>query len=131
MAADHVQTFFVLHGDINRDRAVNGSDFAILAGNFGKTGMTYAQGDVNGDGSVNGSDFAILAGNFGNTLPATAPAVVATTQSATAKADPVITADPAPAPVSPPAAAAPVKRRAAPAPRPRVTPPLPRRVLRK
>ena len=43
MTADQVQTFFVLHGDINRDRAGNGSDFAILAGNFGKTGMTYAR----------------------------------------------------------------------------------------
>jgi hypothetical protein len=31
--------------------------------------MTYAQGDLNGDGSVNGSDFAILAGNFGKTVP--------------------------------------------------------------
>jgi hypothetical protein len=32
-----VLDFFVLSGDINRDRSVNGSDFAILAGNFGRT----------------------------------------------------------------------------------------------
>jgi ELWxxDGT repeat protein len=70
MASDYVLDFFVLTGDITRDRSVNGTDFAILAGNFGKGGMTYAQGDLNGDGSVNGSDFALLAGNFGRTLPA-------------------------------------------------------------
>jgi uncharacterized delta-60 repeat protein len=57
-----------LPGDINGDNAVNGSDFAILAGNFGKSGMSAAQGDLNGDGAVNGSDFAILAGNFGKTV---------------------------------------------------------------
>jgi hypothetical protein len=32
--------------------------------------MTFAQGDLNGDGNVNGSDFALLAGNFGNAVPA-------------------------------------------------------------
>jgi hypothetical protein len=73
---DFVFEFFVLEGDINRDRAVNGSDFAILAGNFGKTGMLFAQGDLNGDGSVNGSDFALLAGNFGKSVPVPAAATV-------------------------------------------------------
>jgi ELWxxDGT repeat protein len=61
--------FFALAGDVNRDRFVNGTDFAILAGNFGRTGRTYAQGDLNGDGVVNGSDFAILAANFGKSVP--------------------------------------------------------------
>jgi uncharacterized delta-60 repeat protein len=69
MAADATLAFFALAGDVNRDRSVNGTDFAILARNFGKTGMTYAQGDLNGDGSVNGTDFAILAGNFGKSVP--------------------------------------------------------------
>jgi hypothetical protein len=69
LPSDRVVDFFVLAGDVNRDRAVNGTDFAILAGNFGKSGMTYSQGDLTGDGSVNGSDFAILAGNFGRSLP--------------------------------------------------------------
>jgi uncharacterized delta-60 repeat protein len=58
-----------LPGDVNLDGAVNGSDFSILAGNFGKTGMTYGQGDLNGDGRVDGSDFSILAGNFGKSAP--------------------------------------------------------------
>ena len=81
MAGDAVRDFFSLAGDINRDRAVSGTDFAILAGNFGKSGMTYAQGDLNGDGFVNGSDFALLAGNFGRTVPAPAAALTAAKSS--------------------------------------------------
>jgi ELWxxDGT repeat protein len=86
LAADVTFNFFVLTGDINRDRSVNGSDFAILAGNFGKTGQSYATGDLNGDGAVNGSDFATLAGNFGRSLPAppAAAAVVTATSPAAA-----------------------------------------------
>jgi ELWxxDGT repeat protein len=88
MAADYVFDFFILTGDMNRDRSVNGSDFAILAGNFGKSGKTYDKGDLTGDGSVNGSDFALLAGNFGRTLPAppaSAVAVAAPSTPATAQ----------------------------------------------
>jgi hypothetical protein len=68
--------FFVLASDLNRDRTVNGTDFSLLATNFGKSGRTYADGDVTGDGTVNGSDFSILAANFGKSLPA--PAMAAT-----------------------------------------------------
>jgi subtilisin-like proprotein convertase family protein len=108
MVADHVFDFYVLAGDINRDRTVNGSDFAILAGSFGKTGRTYAQGDLNGDGSVNGSDFAILAGNFGKSVPAPAAAV-------TTSVTPAVTTAPRIATVATPA-----KRPAAPRRRPRL-----------
>jgi hypothetical protein len=73
LAATYTFDFFVLAGDINRDRRVDGSDFSLLAGNFGRSGMTYGQGDLTGDGAVNGSDFAILAGNFGKSLPAPVP----------------------------------------------------------
>jgi hypothetical protein len=83
LAADYVLNFFVLAGDINRDRSVNGTDFAILAANFGRTGQPYAAGDVNGDGFVNGTDFAILAGNFGKTIPAP-PVAVASAAAAAA-----------------------------------------------
>jgi hypothetical protein len=83
MAAGYSFAFFALAGDLNRDRAVNGTDFAILAGNFGKAGMTFAQGDLNGDGSVSGSDFAMLAANFGKSLPA-APALVSASAAAAA-----------------------------------------------
>jgi hypothetical protein len=100
LAAASVTNFFALTGDINRDRAVNGSDFAILAGNFGRTGMAYAQGDLNGDGSVNGSDFALLAGNFGKSVPAPAAALT-TAGVTTATATAVTTANAAPpAPVA-------------------------------
>jgi hypothetical protein len=55
-----------LAGDANRDGSVNGTDFALLAGNFGvASGADWGRGDFNGDGAVNGSDFALLAGNFG------------------------------------------------------------------
>jgi hypothetical protein len=59
-----------LDGDANLDGRVNGSDFALLAGNFGRSGRTWFFGDFNYDEVVNGSDFALLAGNFGRTLPA-------------------------------------------------------------
>ena len=64
-----VLDFFVLAGDFNRDRAVNLSDFTILANNFGQDGRTFSQGDANYDGVVNLSDFTILANRFGTTLP--------------------------------------------------------------
>ena len=55
-----------LSGDANRDGTVNGSDFALLAGNFGlQSGADWSRGDFNADGAVNGTDFALLAGNFG------------------------------------------------------------------
>ena len=47
-------------GDINGDGSVNGSDLALLLGNWGGSGT----GDINGDGTVNGGDLAILLGNW-------------------------------------------------------------------
>jgi hypothetical protein len=76
LAAAFTAEYFVLAGDINRDRRVDGNDFALLASNFGKTGRTYAQGDLNGDGRVDGSDFAVLAANFGKSVSPPAPAAV-------------------------------------------------------
>jgi hypothetical protein len=55
-------------GDANFDRRVDGSDFALLAGNFGRTGRDWTAGDFDGNGSVNGTDFALLAGNFGRSV---------------------------------------------------------------
>jgi hypothetical protein len=104
--------FFILTGDVNRDRMVNGTDFAILAGNFGKLNATYGQGDLNGDGAVDGSDFALLAGGFGKTMPAPV---------AGAAPPPVSGAASASRPVPGKQAAPPVRRhRPAPAPTPRV-----------
>jgi autotransporter-associated beta strand protein len=70
-----IQISYTLYGDINQDGVVNGTDFGILAGNFGHsvTGG-WEQGDLNYDGTVNGTDFGLLAGNFGKS--ATGRAVI-------------------------------------------------------
>jgi hypothetical protein len=73
LAANHVLNYFALAGDINRDRMVNGTDFATLAANFGRTGRTYGQGDLNGDARVDGADFATLAANFGKSVAPPTP----------------------------------------------------------
>jgi autotransporter-associated beta strand protein len=64
---------YTLYGDINLDGFVNGTDFGILAGNFGKnvTGG-WEQGDFTFGGKVNASDFGLLASNFGKTASGTA-----------------------------------------------------------
>jgi hypothetical protein len=54
-----------LYGDANLDGVVNGTDFALLAANFGTSANEWAQGDFDYDGIVNGSDFGDLAANFG------------------------------------------------------------------
>jgi hypothetical protein len=74
---------------------VNGSDFSLFAGSFGRTGLVPFSGtDFTGDGAVNGSDFAILAQGFGRSLPPRA-GVVTSEPAAPAPA-------PAPAPVTAP-----------------------------
>jgi hypothetical protein len=52
-------------GDINKDRQVNTTDLATLAGNFGRSG----NGDLDFDGDVDGSDVAALVWSYGNTCP--------------------------------------------------------------
>ncbi|HBO43939.1 MAG TPA: hypothetical protein DD670_08410 [Planctomycetaceae bacterium] len=58
-----------LPGDANGSGAVDADDAKILASNWGKSGMTWADGDFNTDGVVNAIDAAILAAHFGATLP--------------------------------------------------------------
>jgi lysophospholipase L1-like esterase len=78
LSSGQIELFYTLYGDINLDGVVNGTDFGILAANFGRSVSNgWEQGDFNYDGSVNGSDFALLAANFGQsdagvavTLPA-------------------------------------------------------------
>jgi hypothetical protein len=54
-------------GDATGDFKVDSADFAIIAANYGKTGVTdgFASGDFNYDGTVNGLDFNALATNYG------------------------------------------------------------------
>ncbi len=69
-----------LPASANLEGTVNGSDFSILAANFG-TGLTnWDEGNFLYGSSVDGSDFSALAANFGQgstTLIAAAPAPVA------------------------------------------------------
>ncbi len=63
---------YTLFGDSTLDGTVNGDDFSVIAGNFGKTSpgisnilASWLMGDVTLDGIVNGDDFSVVAGNFG------------------------------------------------------------------
>ncbi len=63
---------YTLFGDSTLDGIVNGDDFSVIAGNFGKTSpgisnilASWLMGDVTLDGFVNGDDFSVVAGNFG------------------------------------------------------------------
>ena len=48
--------------DFNGDGIVNGSDLALLLGDWGRKGSAY---DVTGDGILNGADLSILLGTWG------------------------------------------------------------------
>jgi hypothetical protein len=54
-------------GDLNGDRIVNASDFALLVPAFGKPGGGGA--DIDGDGDCDTADFTMLIQNFGLVCP--------------------------------------------------------------
>ena len=56
-------------GDCNGDRAVNGSDLAVLLAQFGQAIAPGTAADINGDGMVNGADLSTLLSNFGASCP--------------------------------------------------------------
>jgi hypothetical protein len=60
-----IELKYTLLGDANLDGTVNGSDFSILAANFGLGVTNWDQGDFLYGSSVNGADFSALAANFG------------------------------------------------------------------
>src|SRR6202453_1842045 len=60
-----VELRHTLLGDANLDGTLNGSDFSILAANFGLGVTNWDQGNFLYGSSVNGSDFSALAANFG------------------------------------------------------------------
>jgi hypothetical protein len=82
-------SFYRLYGDFNGDGVVNGSDFGLLAGNFGKAvGAAQTPGTLwylsyDGSGVVNGADFGQFAARFGATTTL-ASAVTPTIASPTA-----------------------------------------------
>jgi alpha-amylase len=65
LPAGNIEVAYTLYGDVNLDGIVNGTDFGILASNFGKQVNGWDQGDFTYDGVVNGTDFGLLAANFG------------------------------------------------------------------
>jgi cyclophilin family peptidyl-prolyl cis-trans isomerase len=118
--------FYVLAGDANRDRTVNFDDLLVVAKNYNKVGVTYAEGDLNYDGLVNFDDLLVLAKAYNKTLAAplaaapaleasTVTAAVAPTTATTAEStsDDSVLADPSPvrpAPAKPKPAAKPAGR---------------------
>ena len=75
LAADFNYDFFVLAGDVNRDRAVNFSDLVVIAQNYNGLDRTYAEGNLNysSGGEVDFADLVILAQKYNQTLPLIAP----------------------------------------------------------
>jgi GH18 family chitinase len=63
--------FFVLAGDVNRDRSVNFSDLVILSQAYATTGRTFSQGnlDYSAGGTVDFADLVILSQNYEASLP--------------------------------------------------------------
>jgi GH18 family chitinase len=76
LAADWTLPFYLLTGDVNRDRAVNFDDLLIVAQNYGTTGRTFSQGNLNYDatGNVDFDDLLLLAQKYGTSLQ-TAPSL--------------------------------------------------------
>jgi autotransporter-associated beta strand protein len=65
LSSGQIEIKYTLLGDANLDGTVNGSDFSILAANFGTGATNWDQGNFLYGTSVNGSDFSALAANFG------------------------------------------------------------------
>jgi hypothetical protein len=65
LTSGEIEVKYTLLGDANLDGTVNGSDFSILAANFGLGNTNWDQGNFLYTSSVNGSDFSALAANFG------------------------------------------------------------------
>jgi rhamnogalacturonan endolyase len=65
LSSGQIEVKYTLLGDANLDGVVNGSDFSILAANFGLGSTNWDQGNFFYGASVNGADFSALASNFG------------------------------------------------------------------
>jgi hypothetical protein len=65
LSSGQIELKYTLLGDANLDGTVNGSDFSILAANFGLGYTNWDQGNFLFTPTINGADFAALAHNFG------------------------------------------------------------------
>ena len=59
LSSGQIEVKYTLLGDANLDGTVNGSDFSILAANFGQGATNWDQGNFLFTPAVNGSDFRI------------------------------------------------------------------------
>ncbi len=76
----------IIPGDANGDGQVDEADATLVAANWGKSNMSWADGEFNDDGRVDVADAAILAANWGHgvaagdsSTPAPEPATAAMT----------------------------------------------------
>ena len=76
LATTFTSDFFVLKGDVDRDRSVGFTDLVAVAQHYGQSGATYATGDLDGDGTVGFPDLVAIAQNYGKTLAPPAGAAV-------------------------------------------------------
>ncbi len=83
LPANQIKVMFTLLGDANLDGVVNGTDFSILAANFGLGVTNWDQGNFLYGSSVNGSDFSALAANFGQGDSIAATSAAASTSATT------------------------------------------------
>jgi predicted outer membrane repeat protein len=74
LSADFTFDFFVLSGDANRDRKIDGIDLGILSANWQGMNKSFSQGDFNYDGKVDINDLYILASKWQQRLPPPPPA---------------------------------------------------------
>lgn len=65
LSSGQIELKYTLLGDANLDGVVNGSDYSILAANFGSGDTNWDQGNFLYTSAVNGSDYSALAANFG------------------------------------------------------------------
>ncbi len=75
LAADSTMPFFILAGDLNRDRVVNFDDLLVLAQNYGQSGLSFTQGNLDRDlaGNVDFDDLLLLAQWYGTSLVRATP----------------------------------------------------------
>lgn len=76
LSSEYTLGFFLLAGDINRDRSVGFDDLLIVAQNYGASGKTFSQGNVDysADGVVGFDDLLLLAQRYGSSLSVAASA---------------------------------------------------------
>jgi hypothetical protein len=86
LAADSVVDFFVLTGDVNRDRQISFSDLITTSAKFGKTNALYGDGDTNGDGQVTFADLVTVSSKFGKSLALPSEPVASAPMAAAASA---------------------------------------------